>query len=125
MKKTEIILIIFLILCGIVGIKLSHAQSVQDQIDALNARINKDTVEWQQDNALKQSWYQNIHTIDQDINAMNQEIYISQSSRDGLEASINNAVDNSTNTDTSTDTSSDTNVDNSLDEQGTVNQIGS
>lgn len=91
MKK----LFLGLVACSLMGIVFAHAQvNPQDQINALNLRIEKDLDQWTADNSAKKRDWENMHDQDIDINALNQEIIISQTSINIIENNVDNNIDN-------------------------------
>lgn len=107
--KRKILITLMIITSCILGWVIAHAQvNPQDQINALNIRINEDLSQWTVINAAKQRDRDNIHDLDMNSEALNQEIIISQESINSLQ----NAID------------SQENSDQNLDTEETLNQIG-
>lgn len=107
--KRKILIAALILTSVILGIVIAHAQvNPQDQINALHIRINEDLFQWTVINAAKQRDRDNIHDLDMNSEALNQEIVISQESINSLQNAI----------------ASQENSDQYLDTEGTLNQIG-
>jgi hypothetical protein len=86
--------ILILVLC-LFGIYVAHAQvNPQDQLNALNLRIQKDMQQWQLDNSAISSDNSDMVLKQADADAMNQEITISQESVNAIETAIASAQAN-------------------------------
>ena len=93
----------FLIFC-LIGIVFAHAQvNPQDQLNALNLRIQKDMQQWKADNSAISSDQADATVKQADADAMNQEITISQESVNAIETAIASAQANTDNSSINTD----------------------
>ena len=115
--KNKIIVGSMIVVAIALGIVMAYAQvNPQDQLNALQLRIQKDTTQWQADNSAISSDQADATVKQADADAMNQEITISQESVNAIENGIASAEANAqTNTDNSEN----------MDVQGTISQVGS